>query len=356
MVAAEAPPIDLRRLRELETDLREEYDRNVTRLATLNDRQGEIMAELQRVATLIAEAVEAAAAEEAAAGSGVRAIGQQVGGLAVEPREPVRAATGLAIPTADRYAATLGTFTLPEIAARVGVEPASLRKWMRSRVADEMLAATTKVFGAQVYEWRGPEAPEAPEDEPEPVDAPVPAAADPVDASLVEEAPPAADVEHPENVVRAYVTRTNGDYFSAGEVVDATKLDAGVVDKALGALARYGVIRPAGVDGMDLYEMVLGETPVVARTGPGPKPGDLAPKRGVPVAGTSKREAISNPEVRALVAQIESLGGVVNHASGGHFEVVYQTRRCLISSTPSHARSVLNDKSRVRRQLGLPLV
>jgi hypothetical protein len=129
------------------------------------------------------------------------------------------------------------------------------------------------------------------------------------------------------------------------------------VDKALGVFARRGMIREVGVEGLELYEYVPPDSAGRAAEIDGERPREApiaedAPRRGAPVDGTGKKMVISHPEMRSLVARIEAGGGKVRHAANGHLEVTFNGNRCLISSTPSSSRSVLNDRVRVRR-LGL---
>lgn len=72
-----------------------------------------------------------------------------------------------------------------------------------------------------------------------------------------------------------------------------------------------------------------------------------------PVAGTGKGVKANNPEVQGLIAAAQREGAVVTHAPNGHFEVKLPEslggKRVLISATPSNARTVMNDRARLRR-------
>jgi len=71
--------------------------------------------------------------------------------------------------------------------------------------------------------------------------------------------------------------------------------------------------------------------------------------RQAQVAGTGKGLRIRDEDVRRLVAEAEAQGAEVRKASNGHFEVGFNLKRVLISSTPSNPRSVRNDRTRLRR-------
>jgi len=71
---------------------------------------------------------------------------------------------------------------------------------------------------------------------------------------------------------------------------------------------------------------------------------------GAPVPGTGGRVKAKNPEVDALIAKLVAEGADVAHAANGHFAVkITGKQRVLISATPGSSRSVLNDRTRLRR-------
>lgn len=68
------------------------------------------------------------------------------------------------------------------------------------------------------------------------------------------------------------------------------------------------------------------------------------------IAGTGKKISVSNKELQALINAALKAGATVSHAANGHFAVEYEgMRRVLISSTPRNARSVMNDRARLRK-------
>jgi hypothetical protein len=79
------------------------------------------------------------------------------------------------------------------------------------------------------------------------------------------------------------------------------------------------------------------------------------PKRGAPVAGSGKQfKGSGNPEVRALIEACRQAGATISPTDGGHIAVTFsdpqgQSKRVVISSTPSDVRTVPNDRSRLRR-------
>lgn len=73
-----------------------------------------------------------------------------------------------------------------------------------------------------------------------------------------------------------------------------------------------------------------------------------------PVAGTGRGPRVRNKELQALIDTCIRVGAKVLQAGNGHFAVNYNGKRTLISSTPSNPRSVLNDRTRLRRA-GVPV-
>ena len=58
---------------------------------------------------------------------------------------------------------------------------------------------------------------------------------------------------------------------------------------------------------------------------------------------------VRHPLVRSLVQDAVAAGAQVQMAPNGHIEVRWDGQRVMISSTPHSRRSVLNDRSRLRR-------
>lgn len=73
---------------------------------------------------------------------------------------------------------------------------------------------------------------------------------------------------------------------------------------------------------------------------------------GGPVAGTGKRPVVTNPEVRQLISAAMKAGAPQPQlVPSGHWEVQCPNgKRVLISNTPSGARTVANDRVRLRRE------
>jgi hypothetical protein len=63
------------------------------------------------------------------------------------------------------------------------------------------------------------------------------------------------------------------------------------------------------------------------------------------------RTRAGNKDVQDLINAAERAGAKVTHEASGHFAVTIpgSGKRILISSTPSNPRTVLNDRSRLRR-------
>lgn len=73
-----------------------------------------------------------------------------------------------------------------------------------------------------------------------------------------------------------------------------------------------------------------------------------------PVAGTGRGPKVRNKELQALIDACIRAGAKVMATGSGHFAVLHNNTRTLISSTPSNPRSVLNDRTRLRRA-GVPV-
>ncbi len=73
------------------------------------------------------------------------------------------------------------------------------------------------------------------------------------------------------------------------------------------------------------------------------------------VEGTGKKMVINDPDVRVLVEACQAAGATVTRATNQHLRVAYGSKSVNISSTPSNRRTVMNDRARVRRNLGLKI-
>lgn len=337
--SAERDPRSLRaHVAQLESDLA----RTNAEIARLGERRKKIETELGSLAGLLPAEPEL---------DGIRSIGERprpasLVGAVDTGRSPVATAD---IARMERKAALLQVFSLAELAAATGLSPAAVRKWAKDRQANGLLAPAGKAGAVPLLQWTVEVEEIVTGDEDFPPRE---------QRATVIEAAPAVNIKaagEAEAEVRHWVEGESRSAFSLADVAKATGLSEDLVDKGLGALARYGVIRDVGVGGMELYERVPeGERPRAR-----PVDGSVGePERGVPVPGTGRHHSsnltISHPETRALVNAIQKAGGEVRHSAQGHLEVTFEGKRCLISSTPSSPRSVLSDRARVRR-LGLVL-
>jgi hypothetical protein len=251
----------------------------------------------------------------------------------------VNANTGNAAPNTAMMeaAAKLGTFTAADLAARLKITPVMATKTIKLYVKDGTFIDTgRKVMGKPLYEHAGAKAEEK------------------------------ADESQQWHDVRDYAVKQK-DAFQPSEVTDATEVEGRELTEALQYLIRKGVIEYVGFDGLELYQYIppkaMGDAAekdakkraAAAKAAPRAQVTESAAGGG-PVSGTGHQSdlKISDPEVRALVQAVTNAGGTCTREGGsGHISVrgTANDRRILISSTPRNKRSVMNDRSRIRREL-----
>lgn len=74
-------------------------------------------------------------------------------------------------------------------------------------------------------------------------------------------------------------------------------------------------------------------------------------KKSTPVRGTGKKPKVTDPNVRALIAELAAGGARAKLVSNGHWEITQEgLPKTLISNTPSNSRSVLNDRTNLRKK------
>jgi transposase-like protein len=320
-------PLDDRAIRAKIANLKDERRRVVVRISASNERLVEIDAALAELTGLTVTA---------------RRIGQPM-----QVARPVAAAPvlgdllGRADATAGRLSGS--SFTVAELAGLLGVAPSALRRWVRERVASGLLELVGKFSGQSVYEWwqgatvRELVVTEEALLENEEADAELLAE----DAELLAEIEPIDIGAEARNWVRL-----QDKPFSRRNFIEASGYDDDTVaTEILDSLVQGGMLRNVGFADLPLFEYIRSAAGIERVRVAEP----VVNRNGGPVAGTGKKLVISNPDTRALVAKIEELGGEVTHAPQGHLEVSYGKQKCLISSTPSSQRSVLNDRARVRK-------
>jgi hypothetical protein len=117
-----------------------------------------------------------------------------------------------------------------------------------------------------------------------------------------------------------------------------------LVDESIGdEMVLYGYRKPSDPGAAAKLDMQRREQERAAPSGPG---ADAVP-------GTGKGLVITNQDVRALAAAAMAKGAKVARATNSHYEVSYDGKKVLISSTPRNKRSVENDRTRIRRRLGI---
>lgn len=236
--------------------------------------------------------------------------------LANLPKEEQRKAT---TPTLDPVRVVsesqqLGQFTLPELAARLQVNVRVVKASVLDLIEKgEMRDTGVKFRGQSMYE-----------------------------------AASAYSIE-----VRDWITRQT-EPFGLMAAVEALELDdSTIVTETLDVMVAKGSVKYVGLEGMDLWEYAkptdAGRASMIDQQRRALDSATVGNGGADPVAGTGKGLKIKDQGVRELVASVQRQGAVVDHAPNGHFAVVFQGHRCLISSTPSNSRSVHNDRARLRR-------
>jgi len=144
--------------------------------------------------------------------------------------------------------------------------------------------------------------------------------------------------------------------FSAARVAEATGLPREVVVAILEDLCDRRIatdISPS--PDMRLFEYSKPTEPGAAAEHDAARKAATGPDATAePVAGTGRGPKVRNKELQALIDACIKTGAKVLQAGNGHFAVTYGSKRTLISSTPSNPRSVLNDRTRLRRA-GVPV-
>jgi hypothetical protein len=163
--------------------------------------------------------------------------------------------------------------------------------------------------------------------------------------------------------IRDWVVKQKDVQFTPMQITAATEVEGPELVDALQELIRMGAVEYVGFDDHELYQYVVPDKmgSAAAKDNARRKAlGRVESTRSTPVAGTGNKgtaaRQIGDPDVRALVQQVEAAGGTWSKSTtgSGHIEVFGEDgRSVLISSTPSSRRSVLNDRSRVRRVLKL---
>lgn len=255
--------------------------------------------------------------------------------LAEITAEMPRVTTRLERDEMERLCERFGTFTAPDIAAAMRLTPGKALKQIRKLVEKGVLRETgTKVFGKPQFEHVG-----AAQEEKE------------------------AEHEAHVDVVRWVVKTTKA--FSPADVERATEVGGHVLTESLQAMLKKGSIEYVGFDDLELYQYVPPTEPGAAAEKDMHRRRTLAKQAiasnghagGGAVEGTGAKWKISDPDVRATVEMVERAGGNVRPTAGGHYEVSSpHTRKTIrISGTPGNRRSVLNDRARIRRDLGLEI-
>jgi len=162
--------------------------------------------------------------------------------------------------------------------------------------------------------------------------------------------------------VRDVVTQLDGMMFSPAQVLmyateqrggGEVNWDMGLLTARLDTLLERDVLKnrsPSDDLKLYLYERPYGPGKAAEIDSQRTGNGEAEPTGGAPVAGTGRQLAVKNPEVRKLVEQAKAAGCQVQPAGSGHLAVMTPSgRRVMISSTPSRARSVENDRTRLRR-------
>lgn len=180
--------------------------------------------------------------------------------------------------------------------------------------------------------------------------------------AVAEEAKPEVPVK---SAVRNWIVGRDGPFskLQAREQLNMTglEIEAGELDVVVADMLARGALEQVGFDDLELYEYRKPEDMGAAarhdqerRRQEGRTNGSRV---GVEVAGTGRGIKINDPDVRALTNAITRAGGFWQPTGGGHYEVTKpgSKQKVLISATPSNRRTVLTDRARVRRVLGLDI-
>lgn len=230
-----------------------------------------------------------------------------------------------------QHAARFGEFSAKDLAAVAKITPQAATKWIKQQIEAGGIKATgRKVMGQPMYQHLGA----------------VQEVQEEASASLHD--------------VRDWVVKQK-DKFDRITITTATEVEGNELTDILQKLIQQGTIDYVGFDDLELYEYVKPTDMGIAARKDAERHKQLAKTpdlgRSMPVDGTGQQEKITDPDVRALISAIRSAGGSVTRATNSHYECTApdSKKRVLIASTPSSRRTVLNDRSRVRRELGLPI-
>lgn len=159
----------------------------------------------------------------------------------------------------------------------------------------------------------------------------------------------------PQAVIRDYLISVGeGEMVSPAQVANANEITVELALEGLESLVRRGVVNDMSPSADMRLFAYAGKPKEVAK--PAPKDNRDDGKRasrggGSGVAGTGKGMRSANKDVQDLINAAKRAGANVIHEASGHFAVTIpgSGKRVLISSTPSNPRTVLNDRSRLRR-------
>jgi hypothetical protein len=241
-----------------------------------------------------------------------------------------------------------------EVAKTAGLPTTRVTAYMRELEEAGLLRRTgierrgrDQTLGRPGFEFevaRPADAPAAPAPEPTPEPEPEPEP---------EPAGPAPADEPKLEAVRDAVARWNGP-ITPGAVAIKHEWDVGVVIERLAELARRGILRDEGVEGAPVYVYVPPDGPGRAHSvqrASAPADAPAAPNgKGATVAGTGRGQKVSNADVRELVEAAKKDGCTAVLAPNGHWRITTRDgRKLLISNSPKSARTVANDRARLRR-------
>jgi hypothetical protein len=158
----------------------------------------------------------------------------------------------------------------------------------------------------------------------------------------------------PQAKVRDYIIEAGeGQMVSPTQVASATEMSASAALVALEALVRRGIANDQSPSADMRLFAYAGKPQGSPRPTASQRDGKDSPSRGggSGVAGTGKGTKSANKDVQDLINAAKRAGARVVHEASGHFAVTipHSGKRVLISSTPSNPRTVLNDRSRLRR-------
>jgi hypothetical protein len=197
------------------------------------------------------------------------------------------------------------------------------------------------------YRWTGKTIGEAFPDAPA---APAPA----VEERAPEPAPVDREALSPaqQMVVWIEANREYGDAFSPQQVAEGAKLPKDQVLSVLERFVQRGVLADdSPSDDMRIFSRIKPEHVRKAEERAAGRPEVKGQaQRGRPAEGTGRSITIKDAQVRALVQDAIRAGAGVEMASNGHIDVKWEGKRVQIAHTPSSSRTVLNDRTRLRRQ------